>query len=164
MGRTGNSIVKTDVAELIMVLNAALSEEWLSGYQYWVGARVAKGAMRNIAESELKKHAAEEFSHAEKLADRIIQLGGIPVLNPQEWFKHSSCKYYPPENPCIKEILKQNPLSETCAIKRYQQIADMTYGKDHVTFRMAEQILEDELEHEDDIEAWLEDMKTPVCK
>ncbi len=37
---------KLDVKSLIDQLNAALSEEWLAYYQYWVGALVVEGAMR----------------------------------------------------------------------------------------------------------------------
>ena len=37
---------KLDVESLISQLNAALSEEWLAYYQYWVGALVVEGAMR----------------------------------------------------------------------------------------------------------------------
>lgn len=164
MGKIGRTIIKQDVEKLIDELNRALSEEWLAYYQYWIGARVVKGPMRSTVESELKKHAREELEHADKLADRIIQLGGTPVIDPQEWSRLSGCKYYPPVEHCVKEILKQNLASERCAIKRYQEITDMTYGKDHVTFRIAEEILEDELEHENDIEAWLEDMNMPECK
>lgn len=160
MGEIGRSIINLNVTDLLKTLNKAFAEEWLAYYQYWIGARVLKGSMRKAIESELKEHAREELSHAEKLAGRILQLGGTPVLDPQEWFKLSSCKYTQPVNPCTKEILKQNLVSERCAIKRYQEITDMTCGKDHVTFRIAEEILEDELEHENDIEAWLEEMNT----
>lgn len=163
MGKIGKTIIKLDIAELVENLNKALSEEWLACYQYWVGARVVKGPMRKSIEAELKEHAKEEYSHAEKIAERIVQLGGTPVLDPQEWFKITTCKYYPPENPCAKEILKQNLASERCAIRRYQEIADKTMGKDHVTFRIAESILEDELEHENEIETWLEELDTCEC-
>ena len=37
---------RIDVSEVLDELNAALSEEWLAFYQYWVGALVVKGAMR----------------------------------------------------------------------------------------------------------------------
>ena len=55
-------------------------------------------------------------------------------------------------------ILKQNLDGERCAISRYQEIANYTNGKDHVTHQMATQILNDELEHEQDIEDWINDI------
>ena len=35
---------KLDVDNLLSQLNAALAEEWLAYYQYWVGALVVEGA------------------------------------------------------------------------------------------------------------------------
>ena len=46
MGTKGRAIVGIDVDNLIKVLNKALADEWLAYYQYWVGAKVAKGPMR----------------------------------------------------------------------------------------------------------------------
>lgn len=62
------------------MLNAALAEEWLAYYQYWIGARVMEGPMRSEVEPELLLHADEELVHAVLVADRIMQLGGTPVL------------------------------------------------------------------------------------
>ena len=50
---------KLDVKSLIDQLNAALSEEWLAYYQYWIGALVVEGAMRPNVQSEFEEHANE---------------------------------------------------------------------------------------------------------
>ena len=65
---------KLDVESLLSQLNAALSEEWLAYYQYWVGALVAEGAMRANVQAEFEEHANEELGHAKLLADRISLL------------------------------------------------------------------------------------------
>ena len=158
MGKEARNVSSVDVDKLIEMLNAALSEEWLAYYQYWIGARLMEGPMRSEVEPELLVHANEELSHAELVADRIIQLGGTPVINPNEWTKLARCSYDEPADPYIEVILEQNLKGERCAIKRYQEIADFTAGKDHATHQMAIQILNDELEHEDDIEAWMTDI------
>ena len=77
---------RIDVSEVLDELNAALSEEWLAFYQYWVGALVVKGAMRGDVQREFQEHAMEEFEHAKLIADRIIELEGVPVLDPKKWF------------------------------------------------------------------------------
>ena len=69
-------------AELLSQLNAALSEEWLATYQYWVGALIAVGVNRGDVQRELQEHAAEEQAHANLLAKRIVELGGDPVYEP----------------------------------------------------------------------------------
>ena len=56
MGQKGRSIVKMDVDELINILNRALSDEWLAYYQYWTGAKVVKGPMKDAVIAELNLH------------------------------------------------------------------------------------------------------------
>ncbi len=87
---------KLDVKSLIDQLNAALSEEWLAYYQYWVGALVVEGAMRADVQGEFEEHAEEERHHAQLIADRIIELEGVPVLDPKKWFELARCKYDSP--------------------------------------------------------------------
>ena len=159
MGKKGVEIVGLDVKALIEVLNEALSEEWLAYYQYWIGARVMSGPMRANIEKELYEHAEEELHHAEWLADRITELDGTPVLSPEDWPVLSKCKYEAPVDSYVESILKQNLSSERCAIQRYESLAKLTDGKDFTTFSIATRILAEELEHEDDIETWLEDLK-----
>jgi bacterioferritin len=159
MGKRGIEIIKLDTNQLITMLNEALAEEWLAYYQYWIGARMMEGPMRSEIEPELLVHADEELGHAVMVVDRIIQLGGTPVLTPADWFKLSGCDYETPTDPYVEAILHQNLRGERCAIQRYQSIADFTAGKDHATHQMATNILNDELEHEQDIEDWIGDLE-----
>lgn len=158
MGKHGIDILNLDVNELIRMLNEALSEEWLAYYQYWLGARLMEGPMRSEIEPELLLHADQELNHAVQVVNRIIQLGGTPVLSPADWFKLSRCEYDAPSDPYVEVILTQNLKGERCAIQRYKEIADFTNGKDHTTHQMATTILNEELEHEQDIEDWLTDI------
>lgn len=158
MGKKGIEIIRVDKNELIGMLNEALCEEWLAFYQYWIGARIMEGPMRTEIETELLVHADQELNHAVMIVDRITQLGGTPVLSPAEWMKHSKCNYEVPNDPYVGKILEQNLNGERCAIERYSQIADFTYGKDHSTYQMVTTILNEELEHEQDIEDWISDL------
>ncbi len=158
MGKKAVEIAGLDVAALLQMLNEALCEEWLAYYQYWIGARLMEGPMRSEIEPELLLHADQELNHAVLLVGRIIQLGGTPVLSPADWMKWSKCPYEAPEDPYVEAVLQQNLNGERCAVQRYQQIADFTNGKDHTTHQMATTILGEELEHEQDIEDWLNDI------
>jgi len=159
MGTKGRAIVGVDVDKLIKELNKALADEWLAYYQYWVGATVAVGRMRGIIAGELKEHAEEEFKHAGMLAERISQLGGEPLLEPKEWYKETNCGYDKPSNPDTIALLKQNIKGEQCAIATYIKLINMVKDKDIITYHILREILEDEVEHEDDLEAILADMK-----
>lgn len=158
MGRTGIEILGIDGKKLLQMLNEALCEEWLAYYQYWIGSRLMEGPMRSEIEPELQVHADQELNHAVQIVDRIIQIGGNPVLSPSDWMKLSKCKYHEPSDPYIEVILDQNLEAERCAIQRYKSIADFTDGKDHTTYQLATTILNEELEHEQDIEDWLADL------
>lgn len=160
MGTKGREIVGVDIDKLLEKLNKALADEWLAYYQYWVGANVVTGALRTPVQAELMEHAGEEFKHANMLIERIIQLGGTPVLSPEEWYKLTNCGYEIPKNPEVEAILDQNIKGEQCAIEVYQNLLKFLEGKDFVSFNTVTEILEDEIEHEEDLENLKEDLAT----
>ena len=75
MGTKGIEIVGMDVQQLIDLLNKAFADEWFAYYQYWLGAKVVKGPMKEAVIAELLQHAGDELRHAGMVAARIIQLG-----------------------------------------------------------------------------------------
>ena len=164
MGTRAIEIVGMDVNELIKLLNKAFADEWLAYYQYWLGARVVTGPMKEAVIAELTEHATDELKHADMVANRIIQLGGEPILNPKEWYDFTNCGYDAPQDPVVYEILKQNIKGEQCAITVYKDLLETTLGKDPVTYNMALQILEDEVEHEEDLQSLLEDIEIMMKK
>ncbi|ETA68815.1 MAG: bacterioferritin [Methanolobus sp.] len=159
MGTKGVEILGLDVNELIDLLNKALADEWLAYYQYWIGAKVIKGPMREAATAELIEHANDELRHADMVSNRIVQLGGTPVLSPQEWYEITNCGYEAPEDSFVKKILEQNIKGEQCAIQVYSNILEKVKDKDPVTYEIVLQILTDEIEHEDDLQAVMEDIE-----
>jgi len=164
MGTRGREIIGMDVEQLIKLLNQAYASEWLAYYQYWLGAKLIKGPMKDAVAAELNLHATEELNHAVLLAGRIIQLGGTPVLDPKSWFDHSPCAYEAPADPYVAVILDQNIAGEQCAITSYKQLMDTTKDKDMVTYNLALTILEQEVEHEEDLQSLKEDLELMVSR
>jgi bacterioferritin len=160
MGTKGREIVGMNVGKLLELLNKAFADEWLAYYQYWVGAKVVRGPMRGVVEAELVEHAQDELKHAGMLVERMIQLGGTPILEPQAWYKMTNCGYDAPKNPSLKAVLKQNIKGEQCAIEVYKHFLETTKDKDQITYNIVLEILKDEVEHEEDLQAILEDMKS----
>jgi bacterioferritin len=158
MGTKGREIIGMDVNQLLERLNKAYASEWLAYYQYWLGAKLIKGPMKNAVAAELTLHATEELSHAVLVADRIIQLGGTPVTTPNDWSGLSPCKYDAPEDPYVAVLLDQNIEGEQCAIAVYKELMDLTKDKDMVTYNMALTILQQEVEHEEDLQSLKEDL------
>ncbi|MBD3193844.1 MAG: ferritin [Candidatus Lokiarchaeota archaeon] len=159
MGKKAIEIVDIDVKKLIELLNKAYADEWLAHYQYWIGAKIVKGPMRGVAVRELEEHAGEEYDHATKLAERIIQLGGIPLINPKAWYEKTNCGYENPLDHDVKKIVEQNLEGERCAIDVYKDLLNTIHGKDEVTYNLIVDILDDELEHEEDLQAIIEDIE-----
>lgn len=139
--------------EFIKKLNQALADEWLAHYQYWLGAKVLCGPLKEAIIKELKEHSEDELRHAGMLADRILELEGIPLLNPQEWFKVTGCGYEEPKDPSSDKILEQNIRGEICAIDTYKALAKQTIDSDSRSHMMILKILDDEIEHKEDLQA-----------
>ena len=158
MGTRGREIVGKNAERTIELLNKAFSDEWLAYYQYWIGSKIVAGPMKDAAIAELMQHAADELRHADMLSLRIIQLGGTPITTPKKWFELGNCGYAEPSDPFISKILEQNIAGEQCAISTYHAIIEEVGIKDPVTYNLISQILTDEVEHEEDLQALLEDL------
>lgn len=158
MGERAREILGLDVDELLKLLNKAYADEWLAYYQYWLGAKVVKGPMKDAVATELLEHANEELLHADMVANRVLQLGGTPVTEPRKWYDWTNCGYDAPDDPYVATLLEQNIKGERCAIKVYKDLMDKTQGKDMITYNMALKILEQEVEHEEDLQALQEDL------
>ena len=159
MGTRGREIVGMDVNQLLDLLNKAFCDEWFAYYQYWLGAKLVKGPMKDAVSSELLVHATEELAHADLVANRIIQLGGTPITEPKLWYQWSGCGYDAPNDEYVKVILEQNIKGERCAIGYYNDLMKKTRDTDMVTYNMVLTILQQEVEHEEDLQALLEDIE-----
>jgi len=159
MAIRGNSIIKgIKIDEIITLLNKAYADEWLAYYQYFIEAKVIKGIMKDAAITELNQHATDELRHANMIADRILQLGGTPLLNPKEWFTHTNCGYEEPKEFDVVAILEDSIKGEQCAISTYSDLAGIVKDKDIVTYDIVSEILADEVEHEEDLQALHDDI------
>lgn len=140
----GGIEVKDD--EIMKMLITALADEWLASYQYWVCANLIRGNGRCDCMDEFKQHEKEEKDHADKIIERIKQLGGKPLTNPCEWINAGN-----PWTEVVStdacEQLSITIKAEQDAIAYYQKIIDACKGVDEVTKRLARSIMADECEH-----------------
>ena len=81
------------------------------------------------------------------------------MTTPKDWYKHSNCGYDAPDDPYVEKLLEQNVKGEQCAISVYKAMIELTKDADPVTYNMALQILQDEVEHEEDLQALVEDIQ-----
>ena len=159
MGTKGRELVGKEAGRLVELFNKALADEWFAYYQYWIGAQVVTGPMRQAATAELTQHAADELRHAGMLSARIIQLGGTPITDPRNWGKLANCAYLEPTDFHVQAVVEQGVKGEQCAIDVYSRLIGTTKDKDVVSYNMLLSILADEVEHEEDFEALLKDLE-----
>lgn len=152
-----DEIVNINGMSLLDLLVYALTSEHLAAYQYWTSYQSSRGKGKSDCDPEFKQHYEEETDHAEKLMDRVNELGGIPVYDPTYWTKIYP-KFVPISGPSVKEQLITNINAEKDAIALYKQIiAASGNNVDPTTHRLAKSILADEEKHLYELERLLED-------
>jgi ferritin-like protein len=91
----------------------------------------------------------EDRAHFELITPRIYELGGTLPRDIREFADRASClDAYLPDNPTAAGILQILLEAERCAIRTWNEICDITFGKDPRTYDMASRILQEETEHE----------------
>jgi len=138
-----------DQTKLVAVLQDALATELVCVARYKAHAYAAKGARGELAAAEFLEHAAEEQQHADQIADRIDQLGGIPDLDPAGLTKRSHTEFR--TGISLQVLLTEDLVAERIAIETYTEIIRWIDDGDPTTRRMLEEILAKEEEHADDI-------------
>jgi bacterioferritin len=146
---------RADRQKVCELLNEALATELVCVLRYRQNYYAAKGLNAKVAAAEFLEHANEELAHADRLSERIQQLGGDPDLNPDTLTKRSHAEYRIGNT--LEEMIKENLVAERIAIDSYREMALYIGEDDPTTRRMLEAILETEEEHADDLKQLLED-------
>jgi len=141
--------------KVLQMLNEALATELVCVLRYRHDYFMARGLKAHIAADELLEHATQELEHADRIAERIVQLGGEPDLNPATLLERSHSEYRLGRT--LQEIIKENLVAERIAIDSYREMSRYCGNDDPTTRRMLEEILATEEEHADDLANLLED-------
>jgi bacterioferritin len=141
--------------DIIQLLNDCLATELVCVLRYRRHHFTAAGlASPKIAE-EFLVHANEESTHADRLAQRIVQLGGEPDFSPDSLSQRSHAAY--DDSTGLKAMIRANLIAERVAIETYSQLIALIGDKDTTTRRLLEDILSDEQEHAEELKDWLSD-------
>lgn len=138
-----------DKDQAVGILNEALATELVCVLRYKFHYYMATGIHSGAAKEEFLEHAKEEQEHADRIAERIKQLGGKPEMNPAGLTARSHSEYK--EGQSVVEMLKEDLIAERIAIESYRDMIKFFGDKDTTTKRMLEEILAVEEEHADDI-------------
>ena len=138
-----------DKEQVIKLLNEALATEIVCVLRYRFHYYMASGIHKEGAATEFLQHSNEEQQHADRIAERIKQLGGKPELNPAVISQTSHSEYV--EGTSLEDMLREDLVAERIAIQTYREMINFFGDKDPTTRRLMEEILAVEEEHADDI-------------
>ena len=141
--------------DVIKLLNDSLATELVCVLRYKRHHFTAEGVASPKIAEEFLVHANAEAGHADRLAERIVQLGGEPDFSPDTLSERSHAEY--DDSTDLKSMIRANLVAERVAIESYSQLIGLIGDKDSTTRRLLEDILADEQEHADELKDWLAD-------
>jgi bacterioferritin len=133
----------------VEVLNAALATEFICVLRYRHHYFVARGLNSEPIAKEFLTHSNEELGHADQLAQRIVQLGGAPDLDPSGLAARSHAEYVTPIS--LEDMIRENLIAERIAIESYREMIAFFGDRDPTTRALLENILAVEEEHADEL-------------
>ncbi len=148
-----------DREKVLELLNEALATELVCTLRYRHDYFMARGIDSKGAAAEFLEHAAQELEHADRIAERIVQLGGEPKMDPGGLAARSHSEYRTGRT--VQEAIRENLVAERIAIDSYREMVQYLGNDDPTTRRMLEEILAVEEEHADDLADLLGTSSTP---
>lgn len=140
---------RADARKLTSLLNVALATEIVCVLRYKRHYFMAEGIHAESVKQEFLEHANEEQVHADRICERIRQLGGEPDLNPAGLLSKSHTEYQ--EGETLVDMIREDLVAERIAIESYKEMIDFVGKDDPTTRRLFEWILGEEEEHADDM-------------
>jgi bacterioferritin len=143
-----------DRETVIKLLNEALATEIVCVLRYRRHYFMAKGIHSQSVADEFLAHSNEEQGHADRIAERIVQLGGEPNLSPDGILSRSHAEYI--EGETLTDMIREDLVAERIAIESYTEMIRYFGENDPTSRRMLEEILAVEEEHAEELSDLLE--------
>ncbi len=122
-------------------LNEILKHEWTGVAQYSQAGFIVEGYWREVYAEKFLDDAKESFGHARLVGDKIVALGGVPVVTRND-VKQSRD---------LKDVLEFSLAFETKAVEMYQRAIGMAEElNDRALVVFLEDILKEEQEGVDE--------------
>ncbi len=138
-----------DKDRIVQLLNEALATELVCVLRYRRHYFVARGIRAKTVAVEFMEHSVEEQGHADKLAERIVQLGADPDFNPAILTERSHAEYH--DGTRLADMVEADLIAERIAIESYREMILYVGDRDPTTRRLLEEILAVEEKHADDL-------------
>ena len=140
---------QADREAVIAMLNDALATELLCVLRYKRHYFTVSGPNTGHIKAEFLEHAQQEQDHADRIAERIVQLNGSPNFNPATLTARSHAEYDDSDD--VQAMIRADLIAERVAIESYRQMILAIGDKDPTTRAMLVDIMAVEEEHADDM-------------
>jgi bacterioferritin len=140
---------QADREAVIAMLNDALATELLCILRYKRHYYTVSGPNTGHIKAEFLEHAQQEQDHADRIAERIVQLNGSPNFNPATLTARSHAEYDDSDD--VQAMIRADLIAERVAIESYRQMIQAIGDKDPTTSKLLVDILAVEEEHADDM-------------
>jgi len=145
-----------DPQSIIRSLNQLRSTEITSYLQYKQHSYMAVSLLSPGLKTEFEAHAEQELAHADRLASRIQQLGGVPIFDLRELAgKAAAVGVHPEQGTTLTEMVTENLLLERRQVETYTALIREIGDKDLVTCEMLLEILTDTETHASELADFL---------
>jgi bacterioferritin len=155
-GAVTPSFAESDRKAIVELLNTALATEIVCVLRYKRHYYATHGIRAKFVSAEFLEHAKEEQAHADQIAERIVQLGEDPDLNPATLLSRAHSEY--DEETSLRAMLEADLGAERIAIESYREMITFIGARDPTSRRLMEAILAQEEEHAEDLVDLLEDL------
>jgi bacterioferritin len=145
-----------DRMAVVHQLNQALATELVCVLRYRRHFFMAKGIHARGVAAEFLAHSNEELGHADRIAARIVQLGGEPNFAPDQLSTQSHAEYV--AGTSLEDMIREDLVAERIAIDSYRGMVQFLGDDDPTTSDMIKAILAVEEEHANELADLLEDL------
>jgi bacterioferritin len=147
---------KADAQRIVHALNGLRSTEIMSYLQYMQHQYMAVSLLSPSLKTEFQAHATQELDHANRLAERIQQLGGVPIYEPKEIAaKAASIGVQPEQGATLTDMVGEDLMLERQQIEAYTALIREIGDQDVVTRQMLIGILAETEQHASELADYL---------
>jgi len=138
-----------DRTEVLRMLNEALATEMVCVLRYRRHHFMARGIDAKSTADEFLVLSNDEQGHADRLAERIVQLGGEPDFSPDSLATRSHAEYV--AGGSLLDMISEDLVAERIAIDSYREMIQYLSDLDPTTSQLLKGILAVEEEHADEL-------------
>jgi bacterioferritin len=128
----------------------------MSYLQYMQHQYMAVSLLSPGLKTEFEAHATQELDHANRLAERVQQLGGVPIYDPKEIAsKAANAGVTPEQGATLAEMVTEDLMLERQQIEAYTALIREIGDQDLVTRQVLLSILVETEKHASELADYL---------